>query len=342
MIVTTCGFLVADIIAADMPKLASPGELVFAPKGIQLHVGGHPANVAIDLRQIGLPQRQVSVVGAVGKDIFGDFISKALRDHSIVTHLKRLPHGTTKDVVLILKGEDRRYHVDLGASWNLDPNHVMNVVKKEKPYLFYIAVGIEKELDERLPEVLGKIKGCNCLTFVDVVQPFGKNWDFILPALEKTDIFHCNDLELLSIAGRSRRREALESLMGHGAKLVLVSLGPSGVVARGRGVGSIRQGAFDVQVVDPTGSGDALCAGVIYELIQEKNMKLLGKDRDVTRIPPKRLSRILLTGQAAGAACVTAVGTTTAVTSYNIRRLIEKQGADILSSTEYYSTPATM
>lgn len=334
MIVTTCGFLVADLIAADMPKLASPGELVFAPEGIQLHVGGHPANVAIDLRQLGLPQRQVSVIGAVGKDILGDFISKTLIDHGVITHLKKLSQGTTKDIILVLKGEDRRCHLDLGASWNLDPNYIKSVVKKEKPYLFYIATGIEKELDEELPEVLETIKDYNCLTFVDIVQPFGKNWDFILPALEQTDIFHCNNLELLSITKKNRKSEALESLAEHGVKLILVSLGSEGIMVGRKGVRPIRQKAFDVQVVDPTGSGDALCAGIIYELVQNENMKLLGKDKEVTRISPKQLSKILLTGQAAGAACVTAVGTTTAVISYNVRKLIEKQAPRILSSTK--------
>lgn len=50
MLVTTCGIAVADIIAADLPSIASPGEAVFGRRGTELHVGGHPLNVSIDAR----------------------------------------------------------------------------------------------------------------------------------------------------------------------------------------------------------------------------------------------------------------------------------------------------
>jgi len=41
-----------DIVAADLPRISGPGELVYAPRGIELLVGGHAANVAIDLTKM--------------------------------------------------------------------------------------------------------------------------------------------------------------------------------------------------------------------------------------------------------------------------------------------------
>ncbi|MBO3757627.1 MAG: hypothetical protein JTT14_00745, partial [Candidatus Brockarchaeota archaeon] len=72
--VLTSGFIVADIIAADLPKIADPGRLIFAPRGIKLTIGGHPCNVSIDLIQLGLEKGSVGIVGAIGKDVFGSFV----------------------------------------------------------------------------------------------------------------------------------------------------------------------------------------------------------------------------------------------------------------------------
>jgi len=47
------GSFMCDIITAELPRLGDPGDLTYAPHGIQLHPGGHAANVAINLAQLG-------------------------------------------------------------------------------------------------------------------------------------------------------------------------------------------------------------------------------------------------------------------------------------------------
>jgi len=76
MLVTCAGILVVGLIAAHLPKVSDPGELIFAPEGIEVHMGGHAGNVSIDLRKLGLKQGEVSSIGAVGEDVFGDFLEK--------------------------------------------------------------------------------------------------------------------------------------------------------------------------------------------------------------------------------------------------------------------------
>ena len=71
MLVTCAGILVLDLIAAHLPKISSPGELTYAPEGIEMHMGGHCGNVSIDLRKLGIRNGEVSATGAVGRDIFG-------------------------------------------------------------------------------------------------------------------------------------------------------------------------------------------------------------------------------------------------------------------------------
>jgi sugar/nucleoside kinase (ribokinase family) len=82
---------------------------------------------------------------------------------------------------------------------------------------------------------------------------------------------------------------------------------------------------FKVPVVDPTGAGDALCSGMIKGLIKAMRKKR----RELSDLSAEELTMILLEGEAAGASCVTMVGTTTAVTESNVKKLLEEQGLEI-------------
>jgi len=320
---------VADVIAADLPKVSDPGELTFAPIGIRLAIGGHPANVSVDLLQLGIARGEVGLVGAVGTDVFGDFMEKTLRERGVITHLKRVSGvGTTSDAILVVKGEDRRFHVDLGASWYFDPDELLPVLRREKPSLLYVAVGICGRLDERLAEVLEEGKRLGCVTFVDLAAPYGKGWDFIRGPLRWTDIFHCNDEEAMNISGTKGLDEAKNGLINMGAKMVFVTLGTKGATLQdSRGV-SMEQIPFKVDAVDPTGAGDAFCAGIITEMIKGN---LLGKI--AVGLDLESMKHLLTVGQATGAVCTMGVGATTTVTRENLDRLLTDQGKGVEAGT---------
>jgi len=331
MLVLATGFLVADIIAADLPKLAEPGRLVFAPKGIVLHIGGHPANVSINLVKLGLNPKDICVVGAVGNDVFGDFIENVLKSYNLVVRLHRVKNvGTTKNMILVVKGEDRRFHVDLGASWFLDPDEIISSLKELRPKIAYFATGITGRLDDKLGEVVRKAKALGCMTFVDVIQPYGKGWEYVLPALPHADIFHCNDIELSDIMGEKELTNGIRKVLKLGTKLVLITMGDRGAnVANGKIL--VRQPSYKVDVVDPTGAGDAFCAGVLHHLMTTYGEKLsadllskLGKDE---------LSKLLLWAQAVGAIKCTGPGTTTAVSYEGAMSLMKAQGKRLLKET---------
>ena len=326
MQVTCVGILVVDIIAADLPKVSTPGELTFTPRGIEMHTGGHAGNVSIDLRKLGIREDDVSCVGAVGDDVFGDFLENLLNKHGIVTHLQRVKEaGTSKTIALVVSGEDRRFHTDIGANWHLSPEHVLSVLKNEKPAILYAGgIGITGRFDEELPKVLQKGKDLGCLTFLDAVKPYRRGWDLIFPSLKFTDVFHCNQDEAKGMTEKDNPKEAAKALIRKGAQLVIISMGEKGLIAETQNK-LLEMTAFKVQVVDPTGAGDALCAGVISGLLKATGKKWRG----LSDLSIEDLSRILLEGEAAGATCVTMVGTTTAVTEQNVKKLLEEQGPEI-------------
>jgi sugar/nucleoside kinase (ribokinase family) len=322
MLVTCAGILVVDIIAADLPKISEPGELIFTPRSIEIHLGGHSGNVSIDLRKLGLESECVSSIDAIGEDLFGDFLEAQLKGYGIVTHLQRVQNAaTSKDLILVVKGEDRRYHVDVGANWFLSPDYVLSVVSEEKPIIFYAGgVGLTGRLDENLPNILLKIKNLGSLTFIDPVRPYRRDWDFLIPAMIWTDIFHCNIYEAKQITGKDNPHEAARTLIEKGASLVVISLGDRGLIAEtSRNI--IEMPAFKVPVIVPTGAGDALCAGIMSGFLRKTDRR----HTDIVNLSVEDLVDILLEGEAAGAACVTMVGTTTAVTRENVNKILREQ-----------------
>jgi len=328
MLVTCAGILVVDLIAANLPKVSSPGELTYVPSGIEVHMGGHCGNVSIDLRKLEIEKGRVSAIGAVGKDIFGDFLENLLEKHGVITHLQRISEaGTSKDLILVVKGEDRRFHADIGANRYLNPDYILRVLEDERPRVFYVGgVGLTETLDKHLPSVLRKAKELGCITFVDPVKPYMHGWDFITSSMRWIGIFHCNDDEGKEITGEGNPEKAAISLREEGAKIVIISLGERGLIAATEDA-IIEMPAFKVPVIDPTGAGDALCAGIIRGFLRIVDRR----GRGVSDLSPERLTNVLLEGEAAGAACVTMVGTTTAVTDENVSKILKEQGEKILS-----------
>ena len=329
MQVTCAGIFVVDLIAADLPRVSRPGEITFAPRGVGTYIGGHSANVSIDLVKLGIAEGEVSCVGAVGEDLFGSFVEETLRKHRLKLNLERTRKaGTSVDLILVVKGQDHRYHLDVGANLYLSPSHVLSVLRKENPLIFYVgATGLLGELDTNLAKILREAKTSGCVTFVDPVAPYRKGWAHLLRAMEWIDVFHCNDKEASSITNDTDVVGAIRSLVSAGPKIVAVSLGGKGVIAATRNR-LIRMKAFRVRVVDPTGAGDAFCAGIIHRLlthIQKHDSRSLALTDD-------ELIEVLLEGEAAGAVCVTAVGTTSAVTRQNVDALLDAQGSKVRGS----------
>jgi sugar/nucleoside kinase (ribokinase family) len=333
LLITCAGIFVIDLIATDLPKVSDSGELTYAPKGIEMHSGGHAGNVSIDLRKLGLREGEVSSVGAVGEDIFGVFQENLLKSYGIITHLQKISSvGTAKNLVLVVTGEDRRFHVDIGANMYLNPEYILSILEEEKPLIFYAGgVGFTGKFDDRLDEVLKKAQNFGCLTFVDPVTPYKHGWEFITSSMRFTDIFHCNIDEAYDITHKDNPREAAEALVNAGAGLVILSLGKKGLVAATTKT-FFEMSAFKVSVVDPTGAGDALCAGIIRGLLKATNYRRC----ELKDLSNKDLIELMIEGEAAGASCVTMAGTTTAVTIENVNKIIQKQDSSIKNSVKVY------
>ena len=316
------GSFICDFIAADLPGMGNPGDLIYPPGGIRLHPGGHSANVAIDLAQLG--RKDTVAVGSIGDDVLGDYIKSELTRRGLQAYPERIPGAhTAKNIVLIVKGEDRRFYAELSANTLLTLAHVLTTLNETRPEVLYQGtVGGLKLLDPEIGAILSEAKAKGAVTVLDVVRPYDGGWDSLLSAFPLIDVFHCNGYESQVLTGEKDPMTACETLARRGAGLVMITLGPRGLVA-GWGENLLRVPVFEVDSVDPTGAGDAFCAGVIDSMLDNPDLN------DIRELSVEDAETMLLKGSAAGAACVTSIGATTAVTRENVDSLMKEQGGRV-------------
>jgi sugar/nucleoside kinase (ribokinase family) len=326
MSVLCSGSYLADFIVPDLPEIGAPGSLVYAPRGIHLSPGGHSANVAIDLVQLG--QEKVHSTGCVGDDPVGELIVTLLRGLGVHVH-PQVAEGvaTAKNIALIVKGQDRRFIAELTANTLLEPGHVEALIRGLRPRIFYQGtVGGLSRIDPCLDEVLDVARTVGSMTLVDAIPPTD-GWGSLMDALRCVDVFHCNLREARGMLGAYEPKGILGELVARGVRLATVSDGAEGLYASTESL-FVHMPAFRVEEVDPTGAGDALCSGVMKALIDDGV-----SSGQLSTLEPDRLTTLMLRGQAAGAACVTGVGATTEVTMRRVDSLMSEQAALLLEST---------
>ncbi len=322
MDVLCAGSFMIDIVAPHLPAITPPGGLIYAPRGITINIGGHAANVSVDLAQLG--QKGVAAAGCVGDDMLGRYIRDTLKGAGVDPRPQVLKSThTAKNIALTVEGEDRRFIAELAANTLLTLDHVESLLTEAPRILFLGTIGGLKYIDADLKKLLAAAHASGAATVVDVIPPTEPDWSHLTKALGEIDILHLNEDEARRVTGLDDHLSAARKLRRGGANTIIVTRGPSGLVALLDEVEIVMPG-FKVEEVDATGAGDALCAGLIHSLMEA---------RDPSRASEDEFMRALLEGQAAGAACVISPGATTAVNSRIVEALLTEQGEAILGAS---------
>jgi len=320
MLVLATGTIVADIIQPELPKIANPGEMLFTKRGAELHIGGHPNNIITDLVKLGVNPNDVGIIAALSshpKDTFGEFLKFLLKKYGFKTFIQEVVEKTSStNVIPVVKNEDRRFHLFPGANVCLRTDFVKMILKHEKPKVFCLRPGYTG-IDNNVKEILKELKeNSDTFVFLDVCRPYEKPWDYILPAMQYVDAIHGNKNELGKITGEGSFFSAGKKLLKMGVKMVFTTFGKEGAYLRTNYHGTFANG-FEVKTIDPTGCGDAFCAGVIHKMIMENTYK------DFHKLPLKKLKEVLKYAQAVGASAATVAGCTEGVSKKKVKKILE-------------------
>jgi len=261
--VVCAGILVADVFVPPLARLPGQGELITTGEFL-VQPGGCAANTAIGLRRQGL---DVSIVGCVGDDPFGELIERELAAHGIDTSgIRRVDSGTAMTVILPVTGEDRRFIHTFGANaeFSAEQLDTMAVEGADAVYVggFLVLPRLRgAELANRLAAADGRV--VLTVAVPEDARVEAADVDAVLPHV---DWFVANADEALALTGEHEPSHQAGRLAERGAGAVAITPGEHGAfVAAGDERFTVP--ARPVDVVEPSCAGDAFDAGLIAALL---------------------------------------------------------------------------
>lgn len=292
------GIMVADVVGRPLRVVPDPGRLVLVDE-MSLHTGGCAVNAATALARLGLP---VEVIGKVGNDPFGDFILNALKERGIGARgVKRDPQaGTSATMVMVEPDGERRFVHYIGANAQLTLADIDFSMVENASVLHVAGSLVLPGIDgEPTAELLQCARAADVITFLDTVWDDKGRWmEMLRPCLPFIDYFVPSLPEAQAITGLDAPVDVARALLDHGVGTVGLKMGADGCVVVSAGGDIISLPAFQVDVVDATGAGDAFAAGFVAGVYQGW--------------PLEKTARF---ANSVGALCVTGLGATGGVTT---------------------------
>lgn len=267
--VACLGLLVADVFGSPLDSLPVAGGLSLIERYL-LTVGGCAANTAADLRRLG---RNPSVLGKVGKDLFGDFVLQDLKQLGVDTAFIRRSesHPTSCTFIINVRGQDRRYIHCYGANADFSIGDIdWKVLDGARALYVGGFLAMPAFHVEHLVLLLREAKRRGLITALDVVIAAGAtpSLEEMAEVLAYADVFLPNGDEAKILTGRTDPLEQVDVMARFIPEGTLViTLGSAGALAR-RGREVLRAGAFQIDSIDESGSGDAFDAGFLVGMLE--------------------------------------------------------------------------
>jgi len=270
--VVCLGIIVADIWARPIDKMPDKGRLKLTEE-IGIGLGGHATNTGRCLAILGM---DVAVMGCVGQDGLGDFALEELDSHGIDTSgiYRTDATGTSATLVFIESSGERSFIHAVGADGEIRPEYLdIDLVKS--PELLYMAGALAMPGFDGEPqaEVMAEAKQAGVTTVLDVVWDATDKWlETLSPTLAYTDIFVPSLVEAREISGYHAPEDVCQFFLDQGIKIVALTNAEQGAYLRTADV-EMNVPAYEIEVVDTTGAGDAFTAGFIYGYLQSWDLE---------------------------------------------------------------------
>lgn len=263
--VLVVGSLNADLVVRA-PRFPGPGETI-SGENLQVIPGGKGANQAVAAARLGA---NVSMLGRVGKDNFGDFLLNNLQSNHVNTQFIQRDDASTGTATIIVDGNGQNSIVlSPGANGKVSAADVeyasfssfsLLLLQLEIPILTVLRAA-ERAREHGLRVILNPAPA---QTLPDKLIALA---DFLIP--NETELNLLTGMEVTDTLSAER---AAHTLLGRGAKTVIVTLGSKGALIVDR-ASSTHVDAFKVDVVDTTAAGDAFIGGFAHALSENESLK---------------------------------------------------------------------
>jgi sugar/nucleoside kinase (ribokinase family) len=229
---------------------------------IRVSPAGAAGGTAITMAKLGA---RTVTVGAIGNDDIGDLLVTMLGKLGVETdHLARRDDVQTSSTVLPIRpnGDRPALHV-IGANASFTREDVPWDVIEQADALH---LGGPEFMHELAPEILGFCREHGVRTSADMLADgWPELLDMIAPALGNVDWFLPNEDQAVKLTGTDDVEAAGKALLERGIGGCAITCGARGsVVVTSDGAEHVP--AFQTEVVDTTGCGDAFSAGFMRGL----------------------------------------------------------------------------
>ncbi len=271
-------------------RFISIGELLidFTPSGktddgIHLFArnpGGAPANVAVQMKRLGIAS---GFVGTVGNDMFGEYLKGVLKNEGIDTSGLKLDDDFATSLAFVELDETGNrnfsFYRDPGADTRLTASDENKSLIDTAEMICYGSLMMTAEPSRSaVRELASYARSCGKITVYDPNwrPALWKNQDEGIEMMKAlvgfSDIMKLSDEELVLITGENELKAGAEKLLSQGVEMVIVTLGAKGCAVYTRNFGFERP-TYDTNVIDTTGSGDSFL-GAFLSCILKSGTKI--------------------------------------------------------------------
>lgn len=263
--VSVIGLYILDVLGRPVTQIPEGGGVAFIEE-IRLTVAGTAGGTVVDTAKLGLKSL---AVGAVGNDEKADWVLMTLDSHGVDTSMmQRLDDAPTSATILNVRPNGDRPALHMrGASDHFDVPSDMYDAVFDAPIIHLGGTGLLRRLDGKPSEILlaeAKRRG-RTVTF-DLIATDDKTIEVVRPLLPHIDYFMPSIEEARDLSGESSAEDCARAMLDAGARACVFTLGGDGAYYSDRD-GLVKQSpAYDIDIVDTTGCGDAFDAGFITAL----------------------------------------------------------------------------
>ena len=259
----TAGVHVLDIHVRHVESIPSGSDGAIVDQ-IRMSPAGTAGGTAVVLAKLGA---EVAGMGAVGADPLGDALLGLLSEHGVdVSRLVRKDEAQTSASVLPVRpnGDRPAWHcIGANGAFTTDDADLEAVAAADVLHLG----GPEFLGGEAAAQLLQHARSNGTVTAVDMLAPGDPDMlEWVGAALPHADYFLPNDEQLLGLTGATTLEDAAAALLERGVGCVAATCGASGALVA-TAEGTERVPAFEVEVVDTTGCGDAFSAGFLVAVL---------------------------------------------------------------------------
>ena len=257
------GVHVLDIHVRHVETIPSGSDGALVDQ-IRMSPAGTAGGTAVVLAKLGV---DVASIGAVGSDPLGRVLRELLAEHGVdVGGLLPGDEVQTSASVLPVRpnGDRPAWHcVGANGAFTIDAVDLDAVAAADLLHLG----GPEFLGGEAAAQLLTHARSSGTVTAVDMLAPGDPDMlEWVGAALPQADYFLPNDEQLLGLTGAGTLEDAAAALLKTGVGCVAVTCGASGALVA-TAEGTHRVPAFEVDVVDTTGCGDAFSAGFLTAVL---------------------------------------------------------------------------